>query len=132
MTTHGTHRQHEDTSLPELRGARCSAFCAVTDEQKQHLNVLYLQLSGTWHRFYLDAGLLFWEEGSGPEPEDELLEGERYTDLGETLRVIGASIDEINMRDSQLTLQFQNGARLVLSNGPQDDGTEVIERRAAG
>jgi hypothetical protein len=79
-----------------------------------------------WHRFYLDAGLLFWEEGSCPDPEDDLLEGERYTDLGEALSVVGAAIGEIDMHDSQLTLQFENGARLVLRNRAQDDGAEVV------
>lgn len=131
MTTHMTRRQHEDTRFPELRGARCSAFQAVIDARKQHLSLLYIQLSGAWYRFYLDAGLLFWEEGSGPEPEDDLLQGEQYTDLGETLRVVGAAVDDIWMHDSQLMMQFQNGARLVLKNGPQDGGTVVMELRPA-
>lgn len=131
MTTQKIRRQHEDTRFPELRGARCSAFRAVTDVHKQHLSPLYIQLSGEWHRFYLDAGLLFWEEGSGPQPEDDLLPDEQYTDLGETLSVVDVAIDDIFMRDSKLTLQFQNGARLVLKNGPQDDGAAVVELRAA-
>lgn len=127
METNTIRRQHENTSFPELRGARCSAFMAVTREQDQRLGLLYIQLSGVWHRFYLDAGLLFWEEGSCPDPEDDILNGERYTDLGEALGVVGVAIGYIEMHDSQLTLQFENGARLVLRNRVQDDGSEVVE-----
>ena len=127
MTTCTIRRQHENTSLPELRGARCSDFIAVSSEQGQRLGLLYIRLSGVWHRFYLDAGLLFWEEGSSPDPEDDVLEGERYTDLGEALCVVDVAIGEIDMHDSQLTIQFENGARLVLRNRAQDDGAEVVE-----
>jgi hypothetical protein len=56
-----------------------------------------------------------------------VLEGERYTELGEALRVVGVAVGEIEMHDSQLTLQFENGARLVLRNRVQGDGTEVVE-----
>ena len=127
MRIHTIRRQHENTSFPELRGACCSAFRAVICERDQRLGLLYIQLSGVWHRFYLDAGLLFWEEGSSPDPEDDVLEGERYTDLGEALCVVGIAIEEIDMHDSQLTLQFENEARLVLRNRAQDVGTEVVE-----
>jgi hypothetical protein len=127
VATHTIRRQHESTNFPELRGAICSAFRAVICERDQRLSLLFLQLSDVWHRFYLDAGLLFWEEGSCPEPEDDVLEGERYTELGEALRVVNVAVGEIEMHDSQLTLQFENGARLVLRNRVQGDGTEVVE-----
>lgn len=127
MTTPTIRRQHEDTNFPELRGAICSAFRAVICERDQRLGLLYIQFSGVWHRFYLDAGLLFWEEGSCPEPGDDVLEGERYTDLGEALGVVGVAVGKIEMYDSKLTLQFENGARLVLRNGVQGDGAEVVE-----
>lgn len=127
MKTHPIRRQHDDTSLPELVGACCTAFRAVTRRRDQRFGPLYLQLSGVWHRFYLDAGLLFWEEGPGPDPEDDLLEGERYTDLAEALHAAGAAIREVEMHDCQLTLRFENGGRLVLRNQVEDDGAEMVD-----
>ena len=127
MSTSTIRRQHETTSIPELRGTCCSAFKAVIREQDKRLGLLYIQLSGVWHRFFLDAGLLFWEEGRCPDPDDDVLEGERYVDLGESLRVLGIPIQEIEMMDSILTLQFENSARLVLRNEVQDVGSEIVE-----
>lgn len=127
MRTQAIRRQHESTNFPELRGARCSDFRAVTCGQGQRLSLLYLRLSEVWHRFYVDAGLLFWEEGPSPESEDDLLDGEWYTDLGKALSVVGVAIEDIVMHDSQVTLRFQNGARLALRHRPQDEGTEVVE-----
>ncbi len=127
MRTSTIRRQHENTSIPELCGTCCSAFKAVIHEQDKRLGLLYIQLSGVWHRFFLDAGLLFWEEGRCPDPDDDVLEGERYIDLGETLHVIGVSIQRIEMRDSTLTLQFENSASLALRNGVREVGSEVVE-----
>ena len=127
MSTSKIRRQHENTSIPELRGTCCAAFKAVIREQDKRLGLLYIQLSGVWHRFFLDAGLLFWEEGCCPDPDDDVLEGERYVDLGESLHAIGVPIQAIEMRDSTLTLQFENSARLVLRNGVQEVGSEVVE-----
>jgi hypothetical protein len=100
---------------------------ALSGKCDHKFHLLFLKLDDIWHRFYLDAGLLFWEEGAHPELEDELLEGEGYVDLGERLRVLGGRIAEILMGDCKLLLRFDNGARLVLRNGPQDDGAEVVE-----
>jgi len=121
------HRQHESTSIPELRNALCSAFKAVSCAGGERYGIFFIELSGVWHRFYLDAGLLFWEEGKTPDPSEDLLEGERYTDMGKDLQIVGSAICEITMFNSQLTLQFDNGARLTLRNGVDDDGAEIGE-----
>jgi hypothetical protein len=79
--------QHEEVEISVLRGRTCFAFRAVENLSTGVLALFYLQVEGTWHRFYLDAGLLFWEEGPGPNPEEDLLEGDQYVDLGSTLGV---------------------------------------------
>ena len=127
MTTRKIRRQDEITSIPELRGARCSAFKAVQDDTAGFVGPLYIELAGAWHRFYLDAGLLFWEQGQTPDPDDDLLDGEAYTDLVTALRVKGEAVSEIGMADCLLSIKFENGARLVLKHGVQDDGTQIIE-----
>src|ERR1041385_8451894 len=98
-------RQHERTSFPELRGAVCSGFKAVADEQCKFYSLFFIRFTEIWHRFYLDAGLLFWEEGTGPDPENDLLDGEHYADIGEQLCAIGVPITDIEMADSRLTMQ---------------------------
>lgn len=125
----GIRRQHETTTIPELRGARCSAFRAVRERESGFVGPLYLKLDEVWHRFYLDAGLLFWEEGPSPEPEEDLLEDEQYVDLAAELRVGGARVREIAMDECQAVLAFENGARLVLRNRVQSEGTEIVEAR---
>lgn len=127
MTTHTIRRQHEHTSIPELYGKHCAEFKVVLRESDNHYGPMFLHLSGVWHRFYLDAGLLFWEEGPGPDPENDLLDGERYTDFASRLGVIGIPISRIEMDGSRLRLDFDNGARLVLGTEVEDDGAVLIE-----
>jgi hypothetical protein len=88
---------------------------------------LYIQLNGQWHRFYLDAGLLFWREGDEPDPEDDLLEGDDYSDLTKALAVNGCLIEEIRMHEGTLTVRFDNGALLELRSEPQDEGTIIVK-----
>ncbi|MCF7789037.1 MAG: hypothetical protein K9N47_23130 [Prosthecobacter sp.] len=127
MNPSAIHRQHETTCIPELAGQVCSAFKAVSHENSQIFGVFYMQLSGAWYRFFLDAGLLFWQDGPAPDPYDDLLDGEAYIDLGNVLGVVGSSITEISMHDCQLLLQFENGARLTLRNGVEEVGATAVE-----
>ncbi len=121
----GITRQHETTSLPELYGVRCSTFKVVCLRKNEDIGPLYLHLGGTWHRFFLDAGLLFWKEGQHPEEDDDLLDGERYVDWGKRLHIVGVAISELSMADSTLTLGFENGAEVVLHHGVGDEVTSV-------
>lgn len=88
---------------------------------------MYIRLDDQWHRFYLDAGLLFWEEGSAPDEANDLLTDEIYVDWGKQLLVIGIAVSEIAMADSTLILRFQNGATAVLKRGPQDEMTSFAQ-----
>jgi hypothetical protein len=99
----------------------------VQDHTTGFVGPLYIELAGASHRFFLDAGILFWEEGLSPDPEDDLVDDEAYTDFGAALCVEGVAISEIDMADCLLTLKFTNGASLVLKHGVQDEGTQVIE-----
>jgi len=120
--------QHEAAKLHELSGATCSMFCAIENAETGFVGPLYLKADNRWHRFYLDAGLLFWEEGPEPDPVEDLLEGERYVDLGVVLGVTGQRLADVEMSNSQLRIEFREGARLLLEHGPRDQGTRVVER----
>ena len=123
-------RQAEETSIPELYGQRCSAFGAVVRARRaadERWALAHLQLDGVWHRFYLDAGLLFWAEIPAPNLEDDLGDGETYRDLGASLQVLGAAITRLEMFECTLVLEFGTGARVVLHCGVEDEGAEVLE-----
>ena len=87
---------------------------------------MYLKLDDTWHRFYLDAAVLFWEEGPQPDQDDDLLENDEYVDWGQQLGVMGIAVSEITMMDSVLTMRFDNGAEVVLKHMPFDDFTSLL------
>ena len=95
--------------------------------QRNRVDLLHIQLSGVWYRFYLDAGLLFWAEGSGPDAEDDLMDGDRYLDLGEAIHTIGAAVSDIVMEDGRFKLTFDNGARLGLKSEVRGAGAVVVE-----
>ena len=80
-----------------------------------------------WHRFYLDAGILFWEEGLAPDPSEDLLEGDYYRDIGKELQVERYAISGITMFNSRLVLEFENGARLTLKSRIEEDGADIDE-----
>jgi hypothetical protein len=120
-------RQSGTTSLPELRGLPCSEFLAVADRDAGLLTLLHLRLGTVWHRFFLDAGLLFWAEGSAPDAGDDLLDGEEHLDLAVALRIRGVAVHAITMRDGLLTLEFGNSARLVLRHEMDGTGGVVQE-----
>lgn len=85
--TESVTRQHESTSMGEVRGAVCHAFLVVRMAPSERRGTCYLLLDGEWHRFFLDAGLLFWRSGSEPNTDDDLGEGEYYIDMMRSLDV---------------------------------------------
>lgn len=117
-------RQHDTTSLTEIYGQECNNFLAIIDLDGL-VGPMFLYIDQQWHRFFLDAGVLFWCQGMAPT-DDELLEGERYVNWAEYLSIIGSHVTLLTFQSSQLELLFDNGARLVLEHLPADDGTRVV------
>lgn len=119
-------RQHGETQVPEVYGIPCSVFHAVYGSKDHDFGPLYLKLDDTWHRFYLDAGLLFWREGEEPDPDDDLLDDDEYLDWGQQLGVVGIALSEVTMKDSVLRMRFDNGAEIVLKHMPFDEVTSLL------
>ena len=115
-------RQHEATHVIELRGKRCFIFQAVYSVADKKYGPFYLKAAETWHRFYLDAGLLFWEEGIAPDLEDDLFEGDEYVDLGEFIPAVGSIITRIEMADGILVMQFEKGPTLEFKTDVEEVG----------
>lgn len=103
-----------------------SEFIATTDGTRLH--ILYMCVGDVWHRFYLDAGILFWGTGRAPNHEDDLGDGEEYFDLLTALDVSGIPLGTIVMSDDcRLLIPFSNGAKLLLHAGVMDVGASIEE-----
>jgi hypothetical protein len=119
-------RQHEDTTIPELYGLICTGFLAAYDPKKDRYGPFYIQLAEVWHRFFLDAGLLFWKEGFSPDTKDDLLESEIYRNIASEKRLVGSEILAIEMTGCQLVIRFGTGASLVFRNEVTDVGATLV------
>ena len=123
-------RQHETTTVHEVASKRCSALLAVCNSNSK-LALFYLHLEpDEWHRFFLDAGLLFWSSGGPPDPDNDLLEGDRYLDLGDSLQMVGHRITCVCMEDGVLKITMDNRSKLVLKE--DGEGASILEGETRG
>jgi hypothetical protein len=120
----GLTRQDADTDMSELLGSTLEQLVVVPAEGE--ILVFYARVDGAWHRFYLEAGLLFWREGSRPDSEEDLDGEESYSDISAELNLTGASFTALGFHDGFLELAFSNGARLVCSEGKR--GAKIVEK----
>ena len=124
-------RQHGTTVVDEVAGLVCGEFVATYHPGDDLYFIFHLRLSGVWHRFHLDAGLLFWKSGVDPDPENDLGEGDIRQDLGARLLVTGVPLARVAMRDGCLVMEWQNGASATWRNGVEDCGATLIECQPA-
>jgi len=108
-------RQHTETELPEIVGKLCSEIVAVPSDEENVVYSLYLRVEETWLRIFIQAGLLFADECSGPDPEDDLSEDEKYLDLGDG-RLTGISmVKSAVMRNGVFTVCLSCDTLIKLS-----------------
>lgn len=118
-------RQDEETTVPEVCGIPISEFKVYFhSEDPIEVGVLFLRLGDIWHRFFLDAGLLFWKNAA-PDPENDLDDGQDYINWGEELKVIGATLSEVDFRDEILRMRFDNGAEVVIQDFIREVETRI-------
>lgn len=116
MTKSEISRQHDDTSMTELVGFACQNLIAVCEGDDDNYIIFYLKLADCWHRFFLDAGLLFWRSDNEPDADDDLGDDGRYVDLGNAYGIVGASVESIVFQNDLLEMKFSNGARLLFES----------------
>jgi hypothetical protein len=114
-------RQDAETEVSELAGGVCEALLAVPGQKPGEVLFCYLRCRNTWHRFFLDEGVLFWVEVPEPDPEDDLLEGETYVDVGSQAGLRGKRIKRIAMSRGVLRLEFDDGPSIRIRW--EDDGS---------
>lgn len=108
-------RQHSETEMQELYGKTCHALLAVVEEEKNNIAYfLYLRTDKTWHRFSLDAGVLFWDENEAPDPEDDISGSVVYRELGTELKLVNKTLNKIKMENGQLEFCVEDGTGFQL------------------
>jgi len=125
--------QHFEVDIPELVGAVCERFLCLQfrdDTGNMIPGVLWLKIAGgAWHRFFIDAWVLFWRELD--DFEDESDSDCVFYDLGSHFAFEGGRIAGINMRqtpddaefDARLTISFADGRVLILQH--KEDPAQV-------
>jgi hypothetical protein len=107
-------RQHAETDIQELAGSVCHGALGVGTSVDEGVTALFLNTDGTWHRIYIDAGVLFWEPGE-PDPSVELAENEEFLDLLKPLGATSLKIEYVRMQSGELRVTFMGQHRLVLA-----------------
>jgi len=110
-------RQHAETEISELYGLMCERFLVTRSSKKpDHVSLCYLRVADVWHRFCLDAGLLFWRQGAPSHPDDSLFEDEERIDLGTAWDIAGQVIERISYHDEELRFVVENGNGFKLTS----------------
>ncbi len=120
--------------VPELAGRTCTALLAqeywLALDQICPANVLFLQCdSCIWHRFFIDAGVLFWRAGEGSPslPPDSGEHRYVFTDVGQRYGIAGSEISGVQTSDlpggGEIRLCFNSGATVALRN--REDAPEL-------
>lgn len=97
-------RQHEQTEIYEIHGAECKRMLAVPGANDGEIIFVHMLVGETWLRFFLDAGVLFVEEGVGPVPDEDLADGEDYIDLTAKYDCEGSKIEKASKHEDVFEL----------------------------
>lgn len=120
-------RQHLETRMTEIFGKACESFVAVFDQETALYSPFYMTISGVSHRFFLDAGLLFWSSHREPDEDDDLLDSDVYVDFGKQYDLAGSRIESVDFAHDLLSMRFSNGVRLNFMGGVDECGGRLIE-----
>lgn len=131
-------RQDAETTIPELAGAVCERLLCVQFKDVDGRVVpcvFWLKIQGgRWHRFFIDAWVLHWQEQDtvddwGEAPTFPLL------DVGARDRISGGTITEVTMRqtpdntefDCCLTISFADRRKLLVEHSEDASRMSVLE-----
>ena len=132
LKTMNLTRQHAETELPELYGQPCQKLQVIRSKDAPcRVSIFYLRASDVWHRFYLDAGLLFWSEGSPPTHDDDLLDGEERVEMGDAWGLTGYDIEHVSFGGEGLLFRCSNG-RGFRAVADTLDGDPICQRLEVG
>ncbi len=109
----GIVRQDDETEIIELNRKICEVFLIVGESINSSVTLMYMKIENEWHRFFIDVGVLFWDEGVEPDIEEDLDENEMYLNLGKILALKNTKIKRIKMENSKLLISFDDNRDLL-------------------
>jgi len=125
-------RQHDETTIPELVGKRCVELIGVPAKGRNEILFGFLRTPQEWHRFGLDAWILFWRSDSPPDPADDLADDRGYWDIAKRAGVAGRKLRRIEMSRNILQIQFEGGTSIVFEGNQAGDPVshvKILEER---
>ncbi|MEN3749077.1 hypothetical protein TPR58_18025 [Sphingomonas sp. HF-S3] len=109
--------------VPSVSSLTCEGFFAFRRNIDFH--IMYIRLSGSFHRFYFDDGELFWDEGGWPDADSELGEGEEYEDLTDIIKVRGRQIHYIENNNLVFRITFTDGYEFLFKYSVEHDAMQL-------
>ena len=134
-------RQHDETCLHEIHNQTLIEFVAskyyYNDKKICDANLLFVKFKESgWHRFFLDVGVLFWQQVEELDLEEltgiDGLHEFKLIDVGESYNLKGIVINSVEMRQvkyrahcaGRLTMQFERGVKIELTGIYGDESNQ--------
>src|SRR5437764_3808780 len=123
--------------IPDIAHQACRALIAqeywYRGELVSDANVLFLRLEDDiWHRFFIDAGVVFWKTAAAREaPKEDDDHHYPHTDIGVLYGFTGKRLSNVSTADlpggGELRLDFDSGEAIILRN--VDDCSKLVVER---
>lgn len=107
--------------VKSAKGKKLEQLIGVEDpERPEHGPILiYIKMEGiSWSQYYLDVCFGVWENWGEIDMEDESYS---YHDYAKRFEVENQIIQSAYCKDNEITLEFENGEKLVLKYKDPDD-----------
>ncbi|WP_300665846.1 hypothetical protein [Fluviicola sp.] len=107
--------------VKSAKGKKLEQLIGVEDpENPEHGPILvYIKMEGiSWSQYYLDVCFGVWENWGEIDLEDESYS---YHDYAKKFEVENQVIQSVYCKDNEITLEFENGEKLILKYKDPDD-----------
>lgn len=94
--------------VPSVSGMICEQFF-VYKSSPDDFDIMFLRLSGRYHRVYIDLGLLYWDELGQVDAEDEIRIDGEYEDETDHYMIRGRIIKFIKNEGLRFVIVFTDG-----------------------
>ncbi|WP_343605238.1 hypothetical protein [Fluviicola sp.] len=114
-------------NVKSAKGKKLEQLIGVEDPENPGRGpiLIYIKMEGiSWSQYYLDVCIGVWENWGEIEPEDETSVHRNYA---AKFDVEGKMIRSVQCKDSEITLEFETGEKLVLKYKDPDDWDGDLE-----
>lgn len=131
----GRIRQSRNFTFPDFNGLKLEALIGDTDTTTREPIIIFIKAEGhSWHQYFLDAGLGFWENWEKENIEEEI-EPEDWLNYTNHFQIKNKVISKIfcqeDFNNSRITIEFEDGIQIILKCvSPKifDSNCEIILR----